>query len=160
MTQSVIKKIFKDDLPENLDALREEFAIDQFKSEVMIVTPRRWGKTYSVAMFVAACAASLERTEQAIFSTGRRASEKLLQLIYQMLCKLPGIKESIIKKNVETIWIQGPCGPDDIRKISSYPSKVSGKARGAWAYKSHIMRAWQYGETTTTVRNGKHGSAA
>ena len=75
-------------------------------------------------MFVAGCAASLEGVEQAIFSTGRRASQKLLELIYQFLCKLPGIASSIIKKNVETIWIQGPNGPGDIRKISSYPSKV------------------------------------
>ena len=87
------------------------------------------GKTYSVAMFVAACAASLEKTEQAIFSTGRRASEKLLKLVLSMLCKLPGMKDSIVKCTVETIEIRGPNGPDDIRKISSYPSKVSICAR-------------------------------
>ena len=125
MTMAIIKKLFPDDLAENIDALREEFKTDVFKSEVLIVTPRRWGKTFSVAMFVAAAAVSIRGLEQAIFSTGRRASEKLLTLVYQFLCRLPGVKESIKKKNVETIWIEGPGGPDDIRKISSYPSKVS-----------------------------------
>jgi len=104
--------------------LREQFEVDQFKSEVMIITPRRWGKTYSVAMFVAASAFAIESTTQAIFSTGRRASKKLLDLIYQFLCKLPGMKESIITKNVEEIRIQGPGGEGDIRTICSYPSKV------------------------------------
>ena len=78
-------------------------------------------QTYSVAMFVVACAYAIEGLDQAIFSTGRRASKKLLDLIYQFLCKLPGMKEAIIRKNVETIHIQGPGGPDDVRKISSYP---------------------------------------
>ena len=80
--------------------------------------------TYSVAMFVAASAFAIESTTQAIFSTGRRASKKLLDLIYQFLCKLPGMKESIITKNVEEIRIQGPGGEGDIRTICSYPSKV------------------------------------
>jgi hypothetical protein len=80
--------------------------------------------TYSVAMFVAACAYAIDGSDQAIFSTGRRASKKLLDLIYRFLCKLPGMKEAIIVHNVETIHIQGPGGPDDVRKISSYPSKV------------------------------------
>jgi hypothetical protein len=72
-------------------------------------------------MFVVACSYAIEGLDQAIFSTGRRASKKLLDLIYQFLCKLPGMKEAIIRKNVETIHIQGPGGPDDVRKISSYP---------------------------------------
>jgi len=80
--------------------------------------------TFSVAMFVAACAFALEGTHQSIFSTGRRASKALLELVYRFLCKLPGMKDSIIVHNVETIHIQGPHGPDDVRKISSYPSKV------------------------------------
>ena len=75
-------------------------------------------------MFVAACAYAIEGSDQAIFSTGRRASKKLLDLIHRFLCKLPGMQEAIIVKNVETIHIQGPGGVDDIRKISSYPSKV------------------------------------
>jgi len=75
-------------------------------------------------MFVAACAVTIEGCEQAIFSTGRRASQKLLELVYTFLCKIPGVSGSIIRHNVECIWIQGPHGKDDIRKIYSYPSKV------------------------------------
>jgi len=83
--------------------------------------------TYSVAMFVVSCAMAIEGSVQAIFSTGRRASEALLKLVVSFLCKIPGVRESIVRKTVETVWIQGPGGPDDIRKISSYPSKASTK---------------------------------
>jgi len=44
MSMAIIRKLFKDDFAENLDFLREQFEVDQFKSEVMIITPRRWGK--------------------------------------------------------------------------------------------------------------------
>ena len=116
--------IFKEDLESELDDLLAELGIDELHSEFMAITPRRWGKTYSVAMFVVAAAFAIEGVEQAIFSTGRRASQKLLELIYTFICKIPGMKESIIKHNVETIWLRGPNGPSDVRRIFSYPSKV------------------------------------
>ena len=129
MIKAVLPHIFKDDLDENLDDLLREYECEQFKSEVMIITPRRWGKTYSVAMFVVACAAAIGNLEQAIFSTGRRASKKLLDLIFKLLRKVPDLRNSVIVRNVETIWIRGPEGDDDIRKIYSYPSKASRAAK-------------------------------
>jgi len=120
--------IFKDDLDEELDDLLQEYGITELQSEAMFITPRRWGKTYSVAMFVVAIALGIEAVDKAfeisIFSTGRRASQKLLELIYSFICKVSGMKEMIRKHTVETIWLQGPVGESDIRKISSYPSKV------------------------------------
>lgn len=120
--------IFKEDLDDELDDLLQEYGITELQAEAMFITPRRWGKTYSVAMFVVAIALGIEATDHpfeiSIFSTGRRASQKLLELIYAFVCKIGGMKEMVIKHTVETIWFQGPNGPGDIRKISSYPSKV------------------------------------
>ena len=116
--------IFGDDLEAELDDLLIELGTSELHNEFMAITPRRFGKTYSVAMFVVAMANSVEGLEQAIFSTGRRASQKLLELVYRLMCKVPGMKESIVKYNVETLWVQGPGGPDDVRKIFSYPSNV------------------------------------
>jgi hypothetical protein len=121
-------QIFRDDLDEELDDILQEYGITELQTEAMFITPRRWGKTYSVAMFVVAIALGIEAVGKAfeisIFSTGRRASQKLLELIYSFICKISGMKEMIRKHTVETIWLQGPHGPEDIRKISSYPSKV------------------------------------
>ena len=120
--------IFKDDLDDELDDLLQEYGITELQAEAMFITPRRWGKTYSVAMFVVAIALGIEAADHpfeiSIFSTGRRASQKLLELIFAFVCKIGGMKEMIVKHTVETIWLQGPNGPSDIRKISSYPSKV------------------------------------
>lgn len=114
--------IFKDDLETEIDDLLLELGVDELHSEFMAITPRRFGKTYSVAMFAVAMLYSIEGLEQAIFSTGRRASQKLLELVYRFLCKIPGMRESIKRHNVETIWIRGPDGEE--RKLFSYPSSV------------------------------------
>jgi len=58
--------------------------------------------------------------EQAIFSTGRRASGKLLELVTQLIAQVPGGAERVIKSNQETVWVVHPCG--GISKINSYPS--------------------------------------
>ena len=59
MSMAIIRKLFKDDFAENIDFLREQFEVDQFKSEVMIITPRRWGKVccppHSLAVFFFFC---------------------------------------------------------------------------------------------------------
>ena len=124
MIGACARLIFKDDLESHIDDLLLELGIDELRSEFMAITPRRFGKTYSVAMFVVAMLMGVEGLEQAIFSTGRRASQKLLELVYRFMCKIPGLKESIIKHNVETIWVRGPNGDQDIRKVFSYPSNV------------------------------------
>jgi len=49
----------------------------------------------------------------------------MLELVRTFLEKLPGAKERIVKSNRERMWIKGSCGPEDLRKVSSYPSKVS-----------------------------------
>jgi len=59
-------------------------------------------------------------SEQAIFSTGRRASQKLLELVLSLIMKVPGASDRIAKSNQEMIWVRHPGGR--MSKISSYPS--------------------------------------
>tara|TARA_B100000963_G_scaffold349274_1_gene358100 strand:+ start:18420 stop:19061 length:642 start_codon:yes stop_codon:yes gene_type:complete len=89
------------------------------RQQVLCMTPRRFGKTVSVGMFVTAMAL-VSPCEQAIFSTGRRASSKLLELVGQLVGQVPGGQERIIKCNQEMIWLSHPNGR--VSKISSYPS--------------------------------------
>ncbi len=44
MIKACMPLIFRDDYSEHMDALLQEYLVTEFKSEVMIVTPRRWGK--------------------------------------------------------------------------------------------------------------------
>lgn len=90
------------------------------RQQCLCMTPRRFGKTVAVGMFVAAMALVVPRCEQAIFSTGRRASGKLLELVTQLIAQVPGGAERVIKSNQETVWVAHPCG--GTAKINSYPS--------------------------------------
>jgi len=90
------------------------------RQQCLCMTPRRFGKTVAVGMFVAAMSLVVPQCEQAIFSTGRRASGKLLELVTQLIAQVPGGAERVIKSNQETVWVVHPCG--GISKINSYPS--------------------------------------
>lgn len=93
---------------------------EDIRQQCLCMTPRRFGKTVAVGMFVGAIALVVPGSEQAIFSTGRRASNKLLELVNQLVCQVPGGADRVVKCNQETVWISHPCG--GVSKINSYPS--------------------------------------
>ena len=102
---------------------------DTLSQEILISTPRRFGKTISVSMFAAAMLFSCTNIELSIYSTCKRISQKLLQnvqrfilLVYKGLGKEP---MRIIRSNMEELVVQGPDSATDIRTINSYPSKVT-----------------------------------
>jgi len=90
------------------------------RQQCLCMTPRRFGKTVAVGMFVGAMALVVPGCEQAIFSTGRRASSKLLELVSSLVAQVPGGADRVVKSNQETVWISHPCGT--VSKINSYPS--------------------------------------
>lgn len=93
--------------------------------EVLVVTPRRWGKTTSVAMFVAALLLSVPDMWVSVFSTGQRASSSLLEQVCKMICHVPQGSGRILRRNQEQVFIRGD-SPADIRRMYSYPSSVQG----------------------------------
>eukprot|EP00961_Rhodomonas_salina_P137158 1845280-Rhodomonas_salina.3 len=58
---------------------------DSLPQEVLISTPRRFGKTISVSMFAAAMIFSCPKFELSIYSTCKRISQKLLRNIVKFL---------------------------------------------------------------------------
>ena len=80
--------------------------------------------TNNLLKFCASYLYSVENCEIAIFSTGRRASQKLLELINSLICKLPGGKERIIKYNQEVLNMCNYDGSYGQSKLSSYPSNA------------------------------------
>ncbi len=93
------------------------------KSFFMAITPRRFGKTFSVAMFVACVALEADGMTTAIFSTGRRVSRMLLVLIRKMLNSMePNIHARIDTANQEELFVRSKSGRS-LTKIFSYPAK-------------------------------------
>lgn len=118
--QAVCLHLYRDDPDIDMNKIMKMNQFDNLKQQVLCLTPRRFGKTTSVAMFVAAYCLTVPRSEQCIFSTGRRASQKLLELIRDMI--LSGRhRDSFLKCNQETLMCKGD-NDLDIRKVHSYPS--------------------------------------
>jgi hypothetical protein len=99
-----------------------EHGWDHVRQSVLTLTPRRYGKTTAVASFLAAYVLAVSDCEVSVFSTGKRASQKMLDLVADLVCKAGG-ESMICKHNCENLWLRGPDG--DTRKCNSYPSAVS-----------------------------------
>jgi len=113
---------------------------DSLRQEILVSTPRRFGKTISVSMFAAAMLYSAPRLEMSIYSTCKRISQKLLLNVQKFLTLIelemgtPPMK--VIRKNMEEIVLQGDDGIQDVRIVNSYPSKVK--------YKKYIKHPGKY----------------
>ena len=101
---------------------------DSLPQEILISTPRRFGKTISVSMFAAAMIFSCPKFELSIYSTCKRISQKLLRNITKFLgiihTELEIAPCKVLRLNAEEVHIQGNEGSLDIRVVNSYPSKV------------------------------------
>ena len=79
-------------------------------------------------MFAAAMIFSTPRLELSIYSTCKRISQKLLRNVMKFLeliyDQLGADKMTEIRVNMEEIVLRGYEGPQDIRTVNSYPSKV------------------------------------
>ena len=122
--KAALRSIYTDDYAICEKRLEARFNTDYINPIVMVVTPRRFGKTYSVAQFVAAYTAAVHGKEVAIFSTGRRASKKMLDLVVKFLMPLIDGKKRIYTRNVEEVVVQQLVPPYAKNKVCSYPAKV------------------------------------
>lgn len=122
--QATASHLFADDVDVDLARVMKQNKWAHLKQQCLAMTPRRFGKTMSVGMFCAAYLYSVENAEIAIFSTGRRASQKLLELIHSLVCKLPNGRERIAKYNAEILNMKNYDGTFGQSKLSSYPSNA------------------------------------
>ena len=102
---------------------------DHIAQEILISTPRRFGKTISVSMFCAAMLLACPGVEISIYSTCKRISQKILRNVHKFALMIADADYSTMnfcvkRENMEEINLQGPLGHTDVRIINSYPSKV------------------------------------
>eukprot|EP00960_Hanusia_phi_P069785 767165-Hanusia_phi.AAC.1 len=100
---------------------------DHLAQEILVSTPRRFGKTISVSMFAAAIIFSAPSIEVSIYSTCKRISQKLLnnirKFLYIIYEGMDAEPFKIIRSNMEEIVLKGDNGSQDVRVVNSYPSK-------------------------------------
>lgn len=102
---------------------------DNIAQEILVSTPRRFGKTISVSMFAAALIAACPAVEISIYSTCKRISQKLLRNVTKFVMLMSednlhtlGLK--VVRQNMEELVLGGIGDSTDIRIVNSYPSKV------------------------------------
>ncbi len=118
--QATCLHLYSDDPDVDMEKIMRTNGWSDLRQSVLCLTPRRFGKTTAVAMFLAAYCICVPNSEQSVFSTGRRASQKLLELVRDMIKKTPWGAQ-IVKCNQEELILQGD-NVFDRRKIFSYPS--------------------------------------
>lgn len=149
--KSCVRIFFKRDGPgafaRNHNRVLELNGWDATPQEVLVSTPRRFGKTISVSMFAAALVFSAPAMELSIYSTCKRISQKLLRNIVKFLeliyLELGVEPYKILRMNSEEIHLAGNEGHGDVRIVNrqaiayihdeprylnlsffSYPSKI------------------------------------
>ena len=130
--QAVVLHLYKDDPEVDMDKIMSMNEWPNLKQQVLCLTPRRFGKTTAVAMFVAGYFLSVEKAQLCIFSTGKRASDGMLDKIHEFVKlideKLGTNHDACCKRKGEFLFYYGE-GANDVRKVASYPSG-SEKLRG------------------------------
>jgi len=130
--QAVALHLYKDDPEVDMDKIKSMNEWPNLKQQVLCLTPRRFGKTTAVAMFVASYFLSVEKAQLCIFSTGKRASDGMLDKIHEFIKlideDLGTNHDKCCKRKGEFLFYHGE-GANDVRKVASYPSG-SDKLRG------------------------------
>lgn len=129
---SVVRVLFKTDpagsFERSYPRLLETNSWRETYQEILISTPRRFGKTISVCLFVAALMYAAPCVEISIYSTCKRISQKLLRNCVKFLHTIHDVLGEpymeYARKSMDEIECIGPESRNDYRKLNSYPSKV------------------------------------
>ena len=124
MINATLPKIFGNELVAHRERILKEYGWDDIMQEVFVVTPRRYGKTWGVAMYAAAALRAIPYLEEVIFSMALRASRKMLALIDKMLNRHEVACKMLKRPHTqEKLTLNGDAAPDDERTCLSYPGK-------------------------------------
>lgn len=104
-TQACLPLLFGDEWNNHSVRIMQQENLTEISPEVLIMTPRRWGKSVSVSMFVLAMLLSCPGIRIAVFSTGRRASNNLMEMVMKYLKNVPDGESRIVKTNSEQLFI-------------------------------------------------------
>ena len=141
--QALLPKIYGAEWDSVAIRVLREHGLTQVYHEVMKMTPRRFGKTWGVAMFVVAALMNIPGIQIAIFSTGGRASKGMMDIVKMFVYALPERDiRRVVKYSFEELYVsaeplppgKGRMSEDALRKqalpttskLKTYPSNPKG----------------------------------
>lgn len=137
MIASVLPRIFQHESDTEMKLAMQDYGLKETSQQFMVLCPRRHGKTVvmitlmcvcfliafcvcdqATALFIAAYLLSIPSCTVSVYSTARRASQELLNMIKKMVATLPMSRtmQSISNQETFELNING-----DKRRCSSYP---------------------------------------
>lgn len=147
--QACSRVVYKEEFPVHFASIMRENNWESVSGEVLISTPRRFGKTFSVAIFCAALALSCKQ-EIVIFSPGRRASRAILVRVQEFVITL-GFESNILEYNQEQLRVKTLNGYTST--VRSFPSKKQVCAAPARTPRPHRRRPRREEGTQYNHRN-------
>lgn len=117
--------IFGASFSDNIEKILEYLDVEKIRQELFAMLARREGKTWASGMFVAATTRAIPDMETSIYSPGLRQSVLFMEVVVKFLIQIPGMEASMIRQTSTKVWVQGPYGRGDIRKVTCYPCNVS-----------------------------------
>jgi hypothetical protein len=124
MINACLPIIFGDELDYHTEKILKENDWEAILQELLCVTPRRFGKTWAVAMFVATILINVPNIEIVIFSMAMRASRKMLALVDKFISRHERGNQMICRPhNQECLTLRGNFGVDDKRVCQSFPGR-------------------------------------
>ena len=141
-----LQHIYKEDFEANRIRLMKAFGIENFQVGRLVTTPRRWGKTTSVSMFIAAMMLVCEGVTIATFAPGQRAATGLKSKVIERLWELPAeYQRRIVPDSKELLCVIIPSMMDDkgyplqqrqliidakkVNRLFAYPGSPEGESR-------------------------------
>lgn len=119
-----LKKILGTDYNNVLQKVVLKYQITNVSSDVVIETPRRFGKTTGTAQYGAAFVLEIPTTENSIFSPAKRQSSKLIDKVKDFIILLSGSTDCILSfKDNEILTLINYHKQKTI--IGSYPSSTA-----------------------------------
>lgn len=129
MLRCLAKQVYLESIWTHELEILEYNGFDSLNTEVMVSAPRRFGKSWGVAMLACVVLLCVPHCELSIFASNKRAAggdTGMSSIIRKFLLehfKVP--KEKFYTDNSEHIFLKFP--GNDIRKLNAYPGSVSFK---------------------------------
>lgn len=130
MTTAILPFLFGADLEANRSVLEQRLKIKDFNEFLLIVAPRRAGKTTGLAAFVAAVLIAIDQLDAAVFSLGQQTSGNFAKMVVDFLQRHPkGLKllgNPKTLQNAKEIRLIDPDNPLFVKRLRIFPdvSKV------------------------------------
>jgi hypothetical protein len=123
MLMAAARIIYKDEFDDNVERFMNSNNWEKLYQEVLIGTPRRFGKTYSTSMLACVLLLAIPDVKICIYSTGKATAAMVLKHIKEFARQLPCFADfEEITSNEKVFELSPLCNGLDKRIVTSFTS--------------------------------------